>query len=57
MEECPALSALNNEAHELEAVGMIDEALKIHWAICGTFADEPSMTDAHWDGVVFFLYR
>lgn len=52
-----ALLALDAEAHELEAIDMVDEALKIHWDICGTFADEPSTTDAHWDGVVFFLYR
>ncbi|KAG6354302.1 hypothetical protein INS49_004907 [Diaporthe citri] len=52
-----ALLALGDEAQELEAQQMLDEAVQMHWDISGTVADHESMTDASWDSKVFFLYR
>ncbi|KAG6357731.1 hypothetical protein INS49_013610 [Diaporthe citri] len=44
-----ALLALGDEAQELEAQQMLDEAVQRHWDIGGKFADEESMTDFSWD--------
>lgn len=54
------LHAIGADGTEIEAQGMLDEAMKIRWDVTGLPcqpSQERALDDEDWDHLVNFLYR